>query len=75
MGAMRTQVMGGIGIAVYLVGFPLMVVLALRHIKRNSLFCDKDVSHSLHACTCILCCAVLRCAALHCTVLRRAALA
>ena len=36
------QVLGGLGIAVYLVGFPLMTVLALRHIAKNKLHCDKN---------------------------------
>ena len=36
------QVLGGLGIAVYLVGFPLVTVLALRHISKNKLHCDKD---------------------------------
>ena len=35
------QVLGGLGIAVYLVGFPLMTVLALRHISKNKLHGDK----------------------------------
>ena len=36
------QVLGGLGIAVYLVGFPLMTVLALSHISKNKLHCDKS---------------------------------
>ena len=36
------QVLGGLGIAVYLVGFPLMIVLALRYINKNKLHCDKE---------------------------------
>ena len=35
------QVLGGLGIAVYFVGFPLMIVLALRYINKNRLHCDK----------------------------------
>ena len=36
------QVLGGLGIVVYLVGFPLMIVLALRHISKHKLHCNKE---------------------------------
>ena len=34
--------LGVLGVGLYLIGLPVMIILALRHIDKNNLYCDKD---------------------------------